>query len=60
MRAYQIIAPFKAHNGRIATCDSQSALHGQEIYSPQCFISCAMMRVMFHIAFVATTWLLKS
>jgi len=35
----------------INNCDSQSALHRQEIYSPQWLILCVMMR---DIAFAAT------
>jgi len=35
----------------INNCDSQSALHMQEIYSPQWLISCVMMHVMHNIAF---------
>jgi len=38
----------------INNCDSQSALHRQEIYSPQWLILCAMMHVMRDIAFAAT------
>jgi len=38
----------------INNCDSQSALHRQEIYSPEWFVSCAMMHVLYNIAFTAT------
>ena len=37
----------------INNCDSQSALHRHEIYSPQWVILCVMMHVMYNIAFTA-------
>ena len=38
----------------INNCDSQSALHRQEIYSPQWLTLCVMMHVMRNISFAAT------
>jgi len=38
----------------INCCDSQSALHRQEIYSHQWVILCVMMHVMLNIVFIAT------
>jgi len=38
----------------VNNCDSQSALHRQEIYSPQWLILCVMMHDMYNIVFAAT------
>jgi len=38
----------------INNCDSQSALHMQDISPPQWFILCLMVHVMYNIAFTAT------
>jgi len=50
----KIFAKFKSRNGRIPICGSQSALHSQEIYTPQWLNLSAMMNVMYNIAFSAT------